>query len=95
MVSWQALPSHASCSTTFQHRFPPTVPARPPLPRAHRSEQTARATKRRAMRYFKIESGAALFCALVINIFVISVFAHGFGNGGESGAIPGAVAGEG
>lgn len=27
--------------------------------------------------YYSIESGLALFCSLIINLFVVAVFAHG------------------
>lgn len=40
------------------------------------SGQVAR--KREAMAYYRIESGLALFCALLINICVVAVFARGF-----------------
>lgn len=34
--------------------------------------------KKEAIGYYRIESAIALFCALLINIFVVSVFAKGF-----------------
>ena len=40
------------------------------------TSQTAR--KKEAIGYYRIESAIALFCALLINIFVVSVFARGF-----------------
>ena len=36
------------------------------------------ARKKEAIGYYRIESAIALFCALLINIFVVSVFARGF-----------------
>ena len=36
------------------------------------------ARKKEALAYYRIESGMALFCALLINIFVVAVFARGF-----------------
>lgn len=74
------------CSARMQGRAPGpslTLPSHAVLFPAARSDQIARATKPRALRFFKIESAAALGCALLINIFIISVFACGFADGGE------------
>ncbi|CAK0786787.1 hypothetical protein CVIRNUC_010001 [Coccomyxa viridis] len=41
------------------------------------------ARKKEAIGYYRIESAIALFCALLINIFVVSVFARGFYGKGD------------
>ena len=43
----------------------------------------ARSTAKRSLFFYKVEAGIALVVTLVINVAVIGVFAHGFGEGGE------------
>jgi natural resistance-associated macrophage protein len=45
---------------------------------ACRKIDTSQNSRKEAIGYYRIESAIALFCALLINIFVVSVFAKGF-----------------
>jgi len=49
----------------------------------HERGVPARSTAKRSLFFYKVEAGIALVVTLVINVAVIGVFAHGFGEGGE------------
>ena len=48
------------------------------MPACRKIDTSQTARKKEAIGYYRIESAIALFCALLINIFVVSVFARGF-----------------
>ncbi|CAL8465341.1 g4876 [Coccomyxa elongata] len=48
------------------------------LVHSRKIESGQNARKKEALAYYRIESGIALFCALLINICVVAVFARGF-----------------